>query len=65
MGSAFIESLYFFIFHLFFCLFRFTPVTYGGSQAKGPIGAIAAAYSNMGSETHLQSTPQLVATPDP
>ena len=26
----------------FFCFFRFPPVAYGGSQARGPIGAEAA-----------------------
>ena len=29
-------------FSLSFCLFRATPVAYGGSQARGPIGAVAA-----------------------
>ena len=27
---------------LFFCLFRATPVAYGGSQARGQIRAVAA-----------------------
>ena len=56
----------------FFCLFaisRATPVAYGGSQARGLIGAVAAglhqSHSNVGSEPHLQPTPQLTATPDP
>ncbi|RKM63539.1 hypothetical protein C0984_19550, partial [Clostridioides difficile] len=48
---------------------RATPVAYGGSQARGLIGAIAAglhhSHSNTGSEPHLQPTPQLTATPDP
>ena len=42
---------------------------YEGSQARGPIGAVAAglcqSYSNAGSEPRLRSTPQLRATPDP
>ena len=43
---------------LFVCfLFRATPVAYGDSQARGPIGAAAASlhhsHSYMGSETHL------------
>ena len=42
---------------------------YGGSQARGPIGIIATglrqSHSNVGSEPHLQSIPQLTATPDP
>ena len=44
-------------------------VAYGGSQARGRIGVIAASlhqsHSNPGSELSLQSTPQLMATPDP
>ena len=55
----------------YFCLFAFswaTPMAYGGSQARGPIGAVAAglrqSHSNMGSELCLQSTPQLTTTPD-
>ena len=40
-----------------------------GSQARGQIGAVAAAlchsHSNVGSELHLRPTPQLMATPDP
>ena len=39
------------------------------SQARGPIGAIAASlchrHSNTGSELRLQPTPQLMATPHP
>ena len=42
---------------------------YGGSQAKGLIGAVATSlcqsHSNAGSEPHLQPTPQLTATLDP
>ena len=52
-----------------FLLFRATPVAYGGSQARGPIGAAAAGLhhsrSNAGSELGLRPTPQLMATPDP
>ena len=63
----------FFVFLFFlFCLFVFSraaPVAYGGFQARGPIGAIAAglyhSHSNIRSEPHLQPTPQLMATPDP
>ena len=47
-----------------FLLFR----AYGGSQARGPIGAVAArlrqSHSNTRSKPHLQPTPQLMATPD-
>ena len=53
----------------FFCPFRAAPVAYGGSQAKGPIGAVAAglhhSHSIAGSKPHLRPTPQLTATPDP
>jgi len=47
---------------------RTAPVAYGGSQARGPIGATAPSlhhsHSNTGSKPHLQPTPQLKATPD-
>jgi len=58
-----------FFIYLFILLFRATPTTYGGSQAGGPIGAIAAGlhhgHSNWGSEPHLRPTLQLMAMPDP
>ena len=45
------------------------PAAYGGSQARGPIGAVATglrqSHSKAGSEPHLQPTPQLTAMPDP
>ena len=45
------------------------PAAYGGSQARGRIGATAASlhcsHSNVGSEPRLQRTPQLTAMPDP
>ena len=50
---------------LFFLLFRITLAAYGGSQARGQIGAVAAGlrqrHSNTGFEPRLQPTPQ----PDP
>ena len=64
----------------FICLFVFcllllllflwaAPAAYGGSQARGLIGAVATglrqSHSNAGSEPSLQPTPQLTATPDP
>ena len=65
------------IFFFFFCLFVVVVVVaiswaaqaaYGGSQARGPIGAVATglrqSHSNAGSEPRLQPTPQLTATPD-
>ena len=47
------------------CLFRAVPRSYGGSQARGPIGAVAAgnSHSSTRSKSHLQPTPQLTATP--
>ena len=51
----------------FFCHFRTISMTYGSSQAKGWIGAVAASYShsNARSELCLWPTPQLMAMPDP
>ena len=44
-------------------------MAYGSSQARGPIGAIAAglqhSHSNTGSEACPGPTPQLTAMPDP
>ena len=34
-----------FFFFFFFVQFRAAPVTYGGSQARGQIGAVAAGYT--------------------
>ena len=69
---------FFFFFLNFFGLFVFVvvvaiswaaPAAYGGSQARGRIGAVATglrqSHSNAGSEPRLQPTPQLTATPDP
>ena len=62
--SFFFLSFFFFLL-LFFCLLRATPVAYGGSQAKGLIGATAAglrqSHSNTRSEPRLQPTTQLTA----
>ena len=59
---------YFKLFLFFFCLSAIswaTPSAYGGSQARGCIGAVASglhqSHSNLGSEPHLQPTPQLVS----
>ena len=56
------------LFFFFFCIFRAAPVAYAGSQARGPIGAVATglchSHTNEGSEPHLQPTPQLTTTPD-
>ena len=58
-----------------FCLFVFCPfratsaAAYGGSQARGRIGAVAASHShshsNARSEPCLRPTLQLTAAPDP
>ena len=56
---------FFFVFLLFLWA---APAAYGGSQARGLIGAVAASlhhsHSNSGSEPRLRPTPQLTATPD-
>jgi len=65
----FLFYFYFFLVFLFLLLLLFlAPAEYGGSQARGRIGAVATglrqSHSNAGSELHLQPTPQLTATPD-
>ena len=53
---------------LHLCLFfRASPAAYGGSRARGPIGAVATelCHSHIRSELHLQPIPQPMATPDP
>ena len=56
-----------FFFWLYF--FRAAPLAYGGSQARGQSGAIAASlchsHSNAGSELHLPPRSQLRAMLDP
>ena len=56
----------------FFWFFRAVLAAYGGSQARGPIGATAAtaagllhSHSNIRSEPPVRPTPQLTATLDP
>ena len=52
-----------------FCLLGAALAAYGGSQARGLIGVVAAglcqSHSNARSEPFLQPTPQLMATLDP
>ena len=64
--SSFLSFSFSFV---FVCLFRALSAAYGGSQARGQIGAAASdlhhSHSNMGSEPHLRPTPQLTATLDP
>ena len=54
---------------LSFCLIRAAPMACAGSQAGGPIGAVAAglhhSHSSAGSELCLRPTPQLTAMLDP
>ena len=59
------------VFCFCFCLFAISwaaPMAYGGSQARGLIGAVATSlrqsHSNAGSEPLLRATPQLTAMPD-
>ena len=59
-----------FIFYfLFLVFFRAAPTAYGGSQARGLIGAVTAglrqSHSNARFELCLQSISQLMATLDP
>ena len=68
---VFFVVVFCFCFCFCFCLFaisRVAPSAYGGSQARGRIGAVATglrqSHSNAGSEPRLQPTPQLTATPD-
>jgi len=60
---------FFFFFWSFLTFLGLLPTAYGGSQVRGLIGAVATglhqSHSNAGSETRLQPTPQLTATPDP
>ena len=65
--TAFIYFVGFFFF--LFAISWAAPMAYGGSQARGRIGAVATelsqSHSNAGSEPLLRPTPQLTATPDP
>ena len=67
--GSYCNSIFSFFWFLFFCLFRATAVAYGGSQARGLIGAVAAgllkSHSNAISKLRLQLTPQITARPDP
>ena len=67
MGKKNLSPLVVFFF-FFLVFFRAAPTAPGGSQARGPIGAVAAglyqSHSNARSKLHLPPTPQLTATPD-
>ena len=67
------RECFYWISFFFFCLIFFAiswvaPAAYGGSQARGRIGAAATGlhqgHSNAGSKPRLQPTPQLMATTD-
>ena len=66
-GSYIFFFLSFFLF--FFGRFKATPTAYGGSWARGRIGAVAASlchsHSNARFEPRLRPTPQLMALPVP
>ena len=62
-------NLFIYLFYfIFFVFFRAAPMAHVGSQARGQIGDVAAglhhSHSNVGSESRLQPTPQLMATRD-
>ena len=75
LGMMLFIILYFHVtvlINFFFCLFAISwvaPAAYGGSQARGRIGVLAAglhqSHSHATSQPHLRPTPQLTATPDP
>ena len=60
--------IYIYIYIYFFGLFRASPAAHGGSQARYPIGAVAAgllqSHSNARSKQCLRPIPHLMATPD-
>ena len=66
-----IFTFYFILFYFFLVFFfsRAAPAAYGGSQARGQIGAIAIGLrqnnSNMESKPCLWPTPQVTAMMDP
>ena len=70
-GAGEFIYLFLFLFFFFFVFLLFlwaASVAYGGSQARGLIGAVATglrqSHSNAGSEPRLQPTPQFTATLD-
>jgi len=62
-------DIFFLSFFFLFAISWAAPSAYGSSQARGPIGAVAAglrqSHNNTGSEPRLQPIPQLMATLDP
>jgi len=72
MCMIYVTFVFLFVcFSLFFCfvIFRAAATAYGGSQARGRIGALAVGLhhsrSNAGSKPHLRPLPQLTAMLDP
>ena len=67
--SGALGEMWVFVFVLVFAFSRAAPVAYGGSQARGRIGAVAAglrqSHSNTRPELRLQPAPQLTATATP
>ena len=65
----FFYFLFYLFIYLFFVFSRAAPKAYGGSQARGLIGATATglcqSHSQARSELRLRPVPQLMATPDP
>ena len=63
-GDYFISFIYFLAF-FFLAVFRAAPAAYGGSRARGLVGAVAAglhhSHSNARSEPSLQTAPELKA----
>ena len=57
MGTLLVSFILFYLFILVFCLFRATPMAYGGPQTRGLIGAVATglhqSHSNARSKPHL------------
>ena len=50
-------KIFFFVFFFFFCFFRAPPVAYGRSQARGPVGTVAASLRR--SHSNAESKPCL------
>ena len=57
------------VYIFFFVFSRAAPIPCGGSQARGPIGAVTTriqhSHSKVGYKRHLQPTPQLTAMLEP
>ena len=68
-GSMSIIIYLFYFFLVFLPFLGLLPMACVGSQARGPIGAVATglqqSHSNAGSKLHLRPTAQLTAMPDP